>query len=71
MKAKVKALEVEGVRINLAGCLDRCEFGPTVVIYPDGIWYSIKNEAEIDLIIHNHILNDEVVEALVLKKGKE
>ena len=71
MKSKVKALEIEGVRINIAGCLDRCEFGPTVVIYPDGIWYSIKNEAEIDLIIHNHILNDEVVEALVLKKGKE
>ncbi len=71
MKAKVKALEVEGVRINIAGCLDRCEFGPTVVIYPDGIWYSIKNEEEIDRIIHNHILNNEVVEDLVLKKNKE
>src|SRR3546814_7080547 len=39
LKARVKELGLEGVRINQSGCLDRCELGPTMVIYPEGVWY--------------------------------
>ena len=37
-----------GARINAAGCLDRCELGPTLVIYPEGVWYSCPTTADID-----------------------
>ena len=39
MKAKAKALGLDRIRINSSGCLDRCELGPTLVVYPEGIWY--------------------------------
>ena len=41
MKSKAKALGLKNVRINSSGCLDRCELGPTMVIYPEGVWYSV------------------------------
>ena len=39
MKEKAKHIGIEGIRINASGCLDRCDLGPTMVIYPDGTWY--------------------------------
>ncbi|NBQ00230.1 MAG: (2Fe-2S) ferredoxin domain-containing protein, partial [Proteobacteria bacterium] len=50
--------------INKSGCLDRCELGPIMVIYPDGIWYSFKNSKDIDEILNSHLLNNKVVERL-------
>lgn len=44
------------VRANKAGCLDQCEHGPTVVVYPDGVWYGFVTESDIDEIIDTHIL---------------
>src|ERR1700729_570113 len=58
MKTRAKEMAIEDVRINTAGCLDRCEFGPSVVIYPEGIWYSPKNEADIDEILVTHLQNN-------------
>src|SRR6185369_9579153 len=43
-KAKARAVGLSNVRVNMAGCLDRCELGPTVVIYPEGIWYSVASK---------------------------
>jgi hypothetical protein len=45
MKARGKEMALAGVRVNMAGCLDRCEFGPAMVIYPEGIWYKIETKA--------------------------
>ena len=53
-----------GVRINTAGCLDRCEEGPVVVIYPEGIWYSYVDREDVDEIIEEHLLQGKVVERL-------
>jgi hypothetical protein len=39
MKARAKALGLKNVRINNAGCLDRCDLGGDLVIYPEGVWY--------------------------------
>jgi (2Fe-2S) ferredoxin len=54
------------IRVNKAGCLDRCEHGPTVVIYPDGVWYRIQSQADIDTIVAEHLLAGRVVTALRL-----
>ena len=66
---KQQALEagLDGVRINQALCLDRCELGPNMVIYPEGTWYRFENEADIDEIIHTHLIQDERVDRLILK----
>ena len=67
MKAKAKAMGLKGVRVNAAGCLDRCELGPNMVIYPDGIWYHFENEADVDEILETHIKNKGRVARLMLR----
>jgi (2Fe-2S) ferredoxin len=58
------------VRINGAGCLDRCEWGPVIVIYPEGVWYSPKNESDIDEILRVHVQQGKRVERLMLSNHK-
>ncbi len=53
-----------GVRVNQAGCLDRCDEGPVAVVYPDAVWYTYKDESDIDEIISRHLLGGEIVERL-------
>ncbi len=68
MKATIKKLKLNGkgrVRINRAGCFDRCSEGPLMVIYPEAVWYHFIDEQDIDEIIESHILNGNVVERLV------
>jgi (2Fe-2S) ferredoxin len=52
------------VRINQAGCLDRCEEGPCIVVYPDAVWYTYVDQADIDEIIEEHLKNGRIVERL-------
>ena len=66
MKLKLKELGIPKARVNQAGCLDRCELGPCIVIYPEGIWYSPKTKEDIDTIIDGHIVGGKVVERLRL-----
>lgn len=66
-KKKVKALGLSGagqVRVNNAGCLDRCEEGPCVVVYPEGIWYTYIDEHDVDEIVESHLRNGQPVERL-------
>lgn len=56
MKARAKELGLEGVRINASGCLDRCELGPTMVIYPEGVWYSYATPEDVDEILQTHLI---------------
>jgi (2Fe-2S) ferredoxin len=53
-----------GVRINTAGCLDRCEEGPVLVVYPEGIWYTYIDQEDIDEIIDEHMVNGRPVDRL-------
>ena len=53
-----------GVRINTAGCLDRCEEGPVIVVYPEGVWYTYVDREDIDEIIEKHLLHGRVVKRL-------
>lgn len=66
-KARVKALRMAGagkVRINQSGCLDRCELGPVLVVYPEGTWYRYVDEEDVDEIIDRHLVGGQVVERL-------
>jgi len=69
-KAFKKALAERGlhrrIRANKAGCLDQCEFGPTVVVYPDAVWYSKVTEADVNEIIDEHIVGGRPVKRLLL-----
>ena len=68
-KGRIKQLGLNGkgsVRINKAGCLDRCEEGPCLVVYPDNVWYTYVDREDIDEIIDRHIVKGEIVERLVI-----
>ncbi|WP_062191913.1 (2Fe-2S) ferredoxin domain-containing protein [Caldimonas taiwanensis] len=68
-KSRVKAAGLAGpgrVRVNRAGCLDRCAGGPVVVIYPEATWYTYVDLADIDEIVERHLQHGEIVERLLL-----
>ncbi|MCU7921367.1 MAG: NAD(P)H-dependent oxidoreductase subunit E [Candidatus Thiodiazotropha sp. (ex Dulcina madagascariensis)] len=69
LKSKVKAAglaEPGGVRVNTAGCLDRCEKGPVLVIYPEAVWYTYVDHEDLDEILERHLIGGEVVERLLI-----
>jgi (2Fe-2S) ferredoxin len=67
MKARAKQLGLEHTRINAAGCLDRCELGPTMVIYPEGVWYTYRNQDDLEEILQKHLVEGGRVERLMMK----
>jgi (2Fe-2S) ferredoxin len=67
-KSQVKAAGLAGpgqVRVNKAGCLDRCAAGPVLVVYPEAVWYSYVDESDIDEIVESHLKNGQLVERLL------
>ncbi len=68
VKDKVRELglsnQQNNIRINSAGCMDRCDEGPVVVVYPEGVWYTFVDESDLDEIIDEHLKNGRVVERL-------
>jgi len=71
MKVRTKELGIDSIRINAAGCLDRCELGPVMVVYPEGIWYRFDSEADIDEIIISHLQQGKPVERLRLTNDQK
>lgn len=68
-KSRVKAAGLSGpgqVRVNKAGCLDRCAGGPVAVVYPEAVWYTFVDNDDIDEIVDSHLLNGQIVERLLL-----
>ena len=68
-KKRVKAESLAGpggVRVNKAGCLDRCAGGPVAVVYPEAVWYTYVDLDDIDEIVDTHLKKGEVVERLLL-----
>lgn len=67
-KQQVKEAGLSGpghVRVNKAGCLDRCAAGPVAVVYPEAVWYSYVDNDDIDEIVESHLNNGKVVERLL------
>jgi len=55
MKARVKEMGLQRIRVNTAMCLDRCEQGPCLVIYPEGIWYKLMTVEDVDRVLAVHV----------------
>ena len=71
MKRKIKESGLSGkgqIRVNTAGCLDRCDVGPVIVIYPQNIWYTYLDEEDIDEIIDSLMSDGATVERLLIKE---
>lgn len=66
-KQKVRKLGLNGpgkIRVNLAGCTDRCDEGPVLVVYPEGVWYRYRDEGDLDEIVERHLLGGTPVDHL-------
>jgi len=67
-KQRVKVAGLSGpgeVRVNKAGCLDRCAGGPVAVVYPEGVWYTYVDGDDIDEIVDSHLRDGKVVARLL------
>lgn len=67
LKDRIKALDLHGagqVRVNATGCMGRCDFGPVLVVYPEGVWYTFVDQEDIDEIVEKHLQGGQVVERL-------
>ena len=67
LKSRVKELGLPAARVNSAGCLDRCELGPTLVIYPEGVWYRYDTSEDLDEILDIHLVKGGRVKRLMLR----
>jgi (2Fe-2S) ferredoxin len=66
-KQKLAVLGLKGkVRANQSGCLDQCEHGPTVVVYPEAVWYGHVTKGDVDEIVDRHIVGGKPVERLLI-----
>ncbi|MGH8751792.1 MAG: (2Fe-2S) ferredoxin domain-containing protein [Burkholderiales bacterium] len=66
-KDKIKSLKLAGagkIRVNKAGCMDRCDEGPVLVVYPEAVWYTYVDQHDIDEIIEEHLVHGRVVARL-------
>lgn len=71
MKDEIKRRGLRAqVRANQSGCLDACEFGPSMVVYPEGIWYGGVKPEDVPEIIEQHIIGGNPVERLRIEKYK-
>lgn len=69
LKRRTKELGLTGkggVRINAAGCLDRCAEGPVAVVYPEGVWYTYVDNEDLEEILQRHLVEGQPVERLRL-----
>lgn len=67
LKSSVKAARLPArIRVNRAGCLDTCRFGPSVVVYPEGTWYTVNSLADVDELVESHLRNGRVVTRLLM-----
>ena len=68
MKMRAKELGLKRVRINSSGCLDRCEKGPSVVVYPEGVWYRCENKEDVDEVLEIHVRDGGRVPRLMMDR---
>jgi len=68
LKKRIKELGINStIRVNSSGCLDACEFGPSVVVYPEQIWYGAVSLEDAEEIIQMHLILDRPVERLLIR----
>jgi (2Fe-2S) ferredoxin len=70
LKQKIKEVAPNRkIRVNMSGCLDRCEQGPVQISYPEGEWFSLRSENDVDFFVKSYIQENslEVIESLRVK----
>jgi (2Fe-2S) ferredoxin len=67
MRMYAKQNGVTGIRINRSSCLDRCELGPIMVVYPEGVWYAVRTKEDVEEIVRTHIIEGGRVDRLVVQ----
>ena len=68
-KSLIKAADLSGpgmVRVNKAGCFDRCAAGPVAVVYPEAVWYTFVDSCDIDEIVESHLKRGQIVQRLLI-----
>jgi (2Fe-2S) ferredoxin len=69
-KDQIKAAGLSArIRANKSGCLDQCEHGPTVVVYPEAVWYGFVQPQDVVQIVQEHLVGGDPVRRLVLNEG--
>lgn len=67
LKDAVKAAGLAGsIRVNKSGCLDQCEHGPTLVVYPEAVWYGGATVEDVPEIVSEHLIASCPVERLIV-----
>ena len=69
-KRRIHEMDLNGagkIRINKSGCLDACERGCTVVVYPEGVWYGAVTKDDVKQIVEDHLVGGKPVERLRMK----
>lgn len=67
LKAELKKRNLsKAIRANNSGCLDQCEHGVTVVVYPEQVWYGAVTVADVQEIVERHLIKGEVVTRLLI-----
>lgn len=64
---KSRGLNIE-MRAQRTGCFELCEYGPTVAVYPEGVFYGKVQLSDVEEIVSEHLENDRVVERLVIRE---
>jgi (2Fe-2S) ferredoxin len=68
LKVRLKELGLStSIRANTSGCLDACEFGPVMVIYPEQTWYRVESPTDLEEIIESDLMNNRIVNRLTIK----
>ncbi len=72
IKKRVHESGLKGnVRVNKAGCLDACQYGPTLVVYPEAVWYAPRTQEDMEEIFTEHIQNNRPVDRLKISFNKK
>lgn len=70
-KKRLKELGLsKSIRANSSGCLDACEYGVSIVVYPEQIWYGAIKQEDVEEIIQSHLLDNKPVERLFIKDNR-
>ena len=68
LKTRVKELSLQNICITKSGCLGLCDKGPAVVVYPEGVWYSLKTVEDAEQVLQQHLIHcQKVVESEICK----
>lgn len=65
-RANALGLDYQRLRISKASCLGRCDLGPVLVVYPEGVWYTFVDNSDLDEILESHLLKGQVVTRLTV-----